>query len=74
MDDKRNIKLLYPVGRQRWELLHADITVGQKLGAGAFGDVMAGTVNSPDGIKQVALKQVNVTYKHYMKPLIINFS
>uniref|UniRef100_A0AC35F9J4 SH2 domain-containing protein n=1 Tax=Panagrolaimus sp. PS1159 TaxID=55785 RepID=A0AC35F9J4_9BILA len=31
-----------PIGRQKWELLHDDIQVEQKLGAGAFGEVCMG--------------------------------
>ena len=59
MNDGRNIQLRGFVGRQPWELLHRNITVQDKqLGAGAFGDVMAGVLRTKEGDRKVALKRV----------------
>ncbi len=55
---ERDIRLLRPVGRERWELSHENITVLNRLGAGAFGDVMAGTLKTSNGERRVALKRV----------------
>ncbi len=45
--------LLHPVNRQAWQISHDSIQVHQKLGEGAFGEVMSATVKLLDPKKKV---------------------
>ncbi|KAL7080667.1 hypothetical protein ACQ4LE_000544 [Meloidogyne hapla] len=51
-----------PIGRKSWELAHADIVNGAKLGAGAFGIVRRGELKLSSGEKnKVAIKEATLT-------------
>uniref|UniRef100_A0A914MMN0 Tyrosine-protein kinase n=1 Tax=Meloidogyne incognita TaxID=6306 RepID=A0A914MMN0_MELIC len=50
-----------PIGRKDWELAHADIVNGAKLGAGAFGIVRRGELKQTGGTVKVAIKEATLT-------------
>ncbi|KAF1770237.1 hypothetical protein GCK72_002055 [Caenorhabditis remanei] len=56
------VRLLRPISRQPWELEHEWITIKQKLGQGAFGEVSMGIFKRKGMIKgvQVAVKQAKL--------------
>lgn len=41
------VRITIPIKRQTWEHGHEDITLGKKLGEGAFGEVSLGTLKMP---------------------------
>lgn len=44
LQENPNSVLINPIGRQSWELNHADVTMTKTLGEGAFGEVKLGTL------------------------------
>lgn len=59
--------LVNPIGRQSWELNHADITMTKVLGEGAFGEVKLGTLKMGSTTVDVAIKVVSWTRLLYKK-------
>ncbi|KAI6214460.1 hypothetical protein M3Y94_00271000 [Aphelenchoides besseyi] len=52
-------KLLFPVCRPKWYILHENLTLKQKLGSGSFGDVYQAELVQSDGKKlEVAVKML----------------
>ncbi|KAF1762082.1 hypothetical protein GCK72_010344 [Caenorhabditis remanei] len=55
-------QLKTPILQQPWEFMHSDVTVGDKLGEGAFGKVCQGTLKLKDGSTvEVAIKMTKVS-------------
>ncbi|KAF1770124.1 hypothetical protein GCK72_001942 [Caenorhabditis remanei] len=55
-------QLKNPILQQPWEFMHSDVTVGEKLGEGAFGKVCSGTLKLKDGTSvEVAIKMTKVS-------------
>lgn len=55
----KNAILLNSIKRAPWELKHEDITLVNKLGEGAFGEVHSGKYKMPSGrVVDVAIKLV----------------
>ena len=67
-----DVALIRHVGRQSWELRHEWITIGSKLGEGAFGEVFKGVLRLPssEGDKPVAVKRSHA-HKELSKAEII---
>jgi len=53
IDNQGQVRIRQPVPLQKWELTHAQVTIGAKLGQGAYGEVCRGKVGGRD----VAIKQ-----------------
>ncbi|KAF1761697.1 hypothetical protein GCK72_009953 [Caenorhabditis remanei] len=55
-DETPTSVLINPIGRQSWELNHADVTMTKTLGEGAFGEVKLGTLKRESETLDCAVK------------------